>query len=192
MHLSRLSVSVSVLGLTLFVAACGGPAAPTAAPTAAPVITQAPGAVTPAPTSAPVGPTNPPVVGTIDACTLLTPAELSAALGETYTAGVPSEFGPCAWNIEGETGNGDSVVSVYLDPQAYSFVHSVMGIQEGAVDITVAGHSAFYNPLEFYNSLWVDAGGAGTLILGFPRDGDLDPSYQAFAVQLAEIALTRI
>lgn len=188
MQLAKLA-GTAVISLTL-IAACGGPAA-TIGPgaTSGPITTAAPNAT---PTPPPAAATNPPVGGTIDVCSLLTPAELTAALGETYVAGVPNEFGLCLWNIEGETGNTGSLVQAYIDPQAYSFLHSVMGIQTGVIELTVSGHAAFYNPLEFYNSLWVDIGGAGTFILGFPRSGDLDPSFQAIAVQLAEIALSRM
>ena len=60
------------------------------------------------------------------------------------------------------------------------------------MELTVSGRAAFYNPKEFYNSLWVDIGGAGTFVLSFPQGGDLNPSYQAIAISLAEIALSRM
>lgn len=189
MHLPKLA-GTAVLSLTL-IAACGAPSSPTIGPgvTLAPVATPAPNAT---PTPPPAVATNPPVGGTVDVCSLLTPAELSSALGETFAAGVPSENIPglCTWNIEGET--GPASVAAHANPEAYSVVHSFMAIQDGAVELTVSGHAAFYNPKEFYNSLWVDIGGLGTFVLSFPTDGDLEPSHQAIAVQLAEIALTRM
>ena len=188
MRLLKLATVVALSLLTI--AACGGPAA---APTVGPSVTPAPVATSGSvATNPPAAVTNPPFVGTIDPCALLTPAEISAAVGETYAAGVDDDFGNCVWNIEGETGNTGDIVSIRIDPQTYAFLHSLMGIQEGAVDVTVGGHAAFYNPLEFYNALWVDAGGAGTIILSFPRGGDLDPSYQAIATQLGAIALSRL
>ncbi len=173
----------------VFIAACGGsPSAPTVGPNTA----QPPVATSAVRTSDPVSPTNPPIGGTIDVCSLLTPAELSAALGETYVAGTLDSVGQCLWNIEGETGNTGSLVVAYVNPEAYSVLHGLLGIQTGSTDLTVGGHAAFYNPTESYNSLWVDVGGAGTFVLSFPQSNDLDPSYQAIAVQLAEIALGRM
>lgn len=173
----------------VFIAACGGsPSAPTVGPNT----TQPPVATSAVPTSDPVSPTNPPIGGTIDVCSLLTPAELSAALGETYVAGTLDSVGQCLWNIEGATGNTGSLVVGYINPAEYSFLHGLFGTQTGSTDLTVGGHAAFYNPEEGYTSLWVDLGGARTFVLSFPQANDLDPSYQAIAVQLAEIALSRM
>jgi len=186
--------------ITALLVACGGsPVAPTVGPGATPTV--GPGATpapiaTPAPNATPTAPpaavTNPPVGGTIDPCSLLTPAELDAALGETYVAGVFDEFSGCTWNIEGETGNTGDLVVAYVNPEAYSTLRGLLGVQEGSVELTVGGREAFYNPTQGLTSLWVDIGGPGTLVLSFPQSNDLDPSYQAIAVQLAEIALSRL
>lgn len=186
----RYLVALSAVAV-LAIAACGSSGAPPAGatPTRAPGIGAAatPTAAAPAPTTAPVG-------NTVDVCTLLTGAEVKAATGKNYGEGYasPNVANQCSWNTNGLTTNRGDVIGAYIDPQAYSFLHSVMGIQTGVIELTVGGHAAFYNPLEGYHALWVDIGGAGTFILGFSGSGDLDPSYQAIAVQLAEIAVGRI
>lgn len=165
------------------IAACGGPPV---APTAAPLVTQAPGAATPAPTSPPVGATTGPVIA--DVCALLTPADINMATGETtYVDGTLDSVGQCLWNVEGATGNTGSLIVGHILASELSFIKSVFG--EGGSDVSVAGRPAFYNPTEGLGSIWVDLGNGSLLVLSFPQSSDLDPSYQALAIQLAEIAL---
>ncbi len=152
---------------------------------------QAPGAVpteAAEPTQA-VGATQAPVGGNVDICSLLSPADLDAAFGETYGEGTVDSAGQCLWNLEGETGNTGNVVVAYINPEQFSTLQGLLGIQEGSVELSVGGHSAFYNPTQGLTSLWVDIGEAGTFVLSFPQSDDLDPSYQDIAVQLAETAL---
>ena len=131
-------------------------------------------------------------MGNVDACSLLTPAELSAAFGETYGDGTLDPVGQCSWNLEGEVGNTGNVVVVYINPEQFSTLQGLLGIQEGSVDLSVSGRDAFYNPNQGLGSLWVDIGEAGTFVISFPQSEDLDPSYQDIAVQLAETALGRM
>lgn len=184
MHLPRLLVSALVAFAV--VAACGGP---TPATTNPPTITQPPAGATPTPGSnpTPAAVTTPAPVGNADVCSLLSPADLTAALGETYVAGTLDPVGQCLWNVEGALGNTGSLVVGAIQPQQLSFIKSAFF--QGGVDVTVAGHAAFYNPTVGLGSLWVDLGNGNLFVLSFPQSDDLDPSYQAIAIQLAETAL---
>ena len=111
-------------------------------------------------------------------------------MGETYVAGTLNSVDQCLWNIEGASSNTGSLIIGYFQAVDLNFIKSAFG--EGGVDLTVAGHAAFYNPTEGLGSLWVDVGGGQAFILSFPRSGDLEPSAQAIMVQLAELALGRM
>lgn len=184
MRLSKLA-RAAVISLTL-ITACGGPAPP---PTVGTGPTQGPVATPAGQTSEPVGPTNPPV-GTVDVCGLLTAAEISAATEQDYSEGTVDSVGQCLWNTEGNTTNTGSLIVGYIQPQTLSFMKSTFG--SGGVDVTVGGHAAFYNPTQGLGTLWIDIGAGQLLSLSFPRSFDLNPSYQALALQLAEIALSRM
>ncbi len=174
----------------LAVAACGGSASPTIAP---PVLTTAP--VVPAtapvaPTTAPGAPVTTPIGGSIDACSLLTSAEISAATGKTYDAGKLDSVGECTWNTNGSVVNDGSLIIGYIQPSPFALLKQSFAL--GGVDATVNGHAALWNPTQGLGSMWVDIGGDQTFVLSFPRSNDLDPSYQAIAQQLAELAVGRI
>lgn len=172
------------------IAACGSPAP---AGTTAPGVTPAPIGATASPASVPTQATvttPAPVGGAIDVCSLLTGAEISAATGKSYGEGTLDPVGQCLWNTEGSTGNTGSLVVGYINPAEFSFLKGMF--MTGGTELTVGGHAAFYNPTEGLTSLWVDLGGARTFVLSFPQSNDLDPSYHAIAVQLAEIALSRM
>lgn len=133
--------------------------------------------------------TSPPV-GAVDLCSLLTAADLKSATGLEYSAGDLDSVGQGLWNIEGASANTGSLVVAYIQPADLGFIKSTFGT--GGVDLTVGGRPAFYNPTQGLSSLWVDVGGGRTFVLSFPRSSDLDPTYQALAVQLAELALSRM
>lgn len=186
MPLPRLIGSAVVA--VVVVAACAGP---TPAGTNATTITQTPGVATPTPGSNPtpaVVTTPAPVGGTVDTCTLLTAADVSAATGvDNYAEGVSDEIGGCTWNLEGLSNNQGDLV--YLAIQELDLASVKTLFANGGVDATVSGHAAFYNPTEGLGSMWVDIGAHQVLVLSFPQSNDLDPSYQQIAIQLAEIAL---
>ena len=188
MQLVKLA-GTAVISLTL-IAACGGsPTTPTVGPgaTPAPVSTPAPNAT---PTAPPAAATNPPVGGTVDICSLITNAELTAATGEEYVHSELDEFGQCYWNTDDSGVNSGSLIVGTFQVQALSFIKSAFGA--GGVDLTVGGRPAFWNPGGGIGSIWVDLGDGRLFTLSFPRSDDLDPSYQGIAQQLAEIAVTRM
>lgn len=192
----------------LFVSACGSSMPATSRPASAtqPASSVAPGATAPpaatkasvaisAPTTTTRGSLGTPAAaggsgGTADICGLLTPAELSSATGKTYLAGSVDIAGQCQWNTNASGANSGDLIIAAVQPLDLGVTKSMFGT--GGTDVTVAGHPAFYNPGQGVNSLWVDIGGGNLLILSFPRSGDLDPSYQAIAVKLAEDALAKM
>ncbi|MDQ3642854.1 MAG: DUF3558 domain-containing protein [Actinomycetota bacterium] len=97
------------------------------------------------------------------------------------------QFGQCYWNTDASPVNLGSLIVGTFQVQALSFIKSAFGA--GGIDLTVDGRPAFWNPGGGIGSIWVDLGDGRLFTLSFPRSGDLDPSYQAIAVQLAEIAL---
>jgi hypothetical protein len=174
----------------VLVAACSAsPGAPTGAlPTATPASAD----VTAAPTSPSTSATTVPPSGTAtDVCALLSPQDLETATGNAYLIGLPDEFGQCYWDGDqvGGSNGGDTIVGA-INVQNLAFIKGAFG--QGGTDVTVSGHAAFYNPVEGLNSLWVDLGNGSLLVLSVPTSGDLDPSYQATLVQLAEIALSKM
>lgn len=164
-------------------AACGGA---TTAPTGGgiQIVTPAPGA-TAAPAATPVGAATPvaTVGGTVEACSLLTPADLNATLGGDYGAGMVDLAGQCIWTT------GDETVVLFVQDIEFEFVKTTF---IGGVDTTVSGHAAYWNPAQGLWSLWVDLGGSRTLVLTFPNAAALGPDDQAKAEKLAEIAISRL
>lgn len=169
----------------LLVGACsnGGPAATTVT-TRTPV----PVGATTSPTQAAVA--TVPVGGTVDTCSLLTAAEVSAATGKTYTAGTLDPSAECLWNIPGETANTGSLIIGYVQTVDLGYVKQAFGA--GGSDATVGGHAAFWNPTQGLQSMWVDIGGGRVFVLSFPRSADLDSSYLPIAQALATTAVGRI
>ncbi len=119
-----MSMRAGLLVLIAIVAAACGGAVPGGA-TQQPGSTQAPG-VTAAPGSTPAG--NGGVPGT-STCGLITPAELAAIWGGTWTA-MPDTDGACTW-----TGNGN--VSTRLEATDLTTAKALLG---SAADVTVAGN----------------------------------------------------
>jgi len=186
MHFPKLAAIAAVALLSI--AACGGGAP---APTGA-AATNAPSGTTSPTAAPPVGATSPPIGGTVDVCSLLTPAELNAATGrDDYAAGRLDSAGQCLWNTEGTTVNEGDLIAGYINPDVtLDFIKSSFGA--GGSDATVNGLAAFWNPSAFLASMWVDIGGGRVFVLSFPSSSDLAPSYTQLAQQLAEIAVGRI
>lgn len=192
MKLSRLAL-LAATGL-LIVAACGGPAA---APTASPAPTLGPVGTSPAAPTATVaatasaGQSSPattaPVGGAVDPCTLLTLTDVNAATGKQYVSAQNDGYGQCLWNTTTSGVNTGDLIYGAIQAQQLSFIKSSFGA--GGKDAIVSGHAAFWNPTEGLDSIWVDIGDGRLLVLSFPRSGELDPSYEAIALSLAETAL---
>jgi hypothetical protein len=164
-------------------AACGGSAT---APTGGgiQIVTPAPGA-TAAPATTPVGAATPvaTIGSTVEACSLLSPADLNATLGGDYGGGIVDLAGQCVWT------SGNEIVVLFVQDVGLDFIKSSF---TGGVDTTVSGHAAYWNPAEGLWSLWVDLGGSRTLVLSFPNSGQLGPDDQGKAEKLAEIAISKL
>ena len=181
-----------------FVTGCGGSATtPTIAPrsstaaaaTVAPAPVTTPGAVAttaPVAATAPAGGTTAPA-GAGNLCSLLTPADLSTAIGQTYLPGMLDAAGQCNWNTDESGVNSGNLVIAAIQQEPLSYVQSSYGT--GGVATTVNGHAAFWNPTTGLQSMWVDIGNGNVLVLSFPRSSDLPASFQAKAQHLAEVAV---
>ena len=188
---SLLALAVVVI---LAVAACGGSAAaPTSAPSAAPGGASASPApstaasvapASPAPSQAPVSP--PASVGAVDPCALFTVADIKAATGQDYGAGVPDAYGQCTWRVGGATvNNGDGQIVATVQDNQLATIKSAF---PGGTDVTVSGHAGYWNPAQGLQSIWVDVSGS-VLVVSFDPVGD---GTQAAAQKLAEISLTHM
>jgi hypothetical protein len=177
----KLVAASAIAVLTL--AACGGSSAtPAGAGASVAPETAAPSAAA-EPTPDGAASTSPAPAGeAVDACALLTAADLTTAIGEDFEPGVLDSVGQCIWD-------GDTAVVLYVQDAALDFIKSTFA---GGVDATVGDHAAYWNPGEGLRSLWVDLGGGRVLVLSFPKSSDLGPEDQAIARQLAEIALGRM
>jgi len=182
-----------VLIATFSVVACGAATSATTGPgaTAAPAATRAAAA-----TAAPVATAAPAATAvaasaaaTVDSCALISPSDLKTVTGDTYGAGVSDFDNECVWRVGGATSNtGKGQVIAYVQDQALSFIKTAAAPNPGGVDLTVAGHTAYWNPSQGLQTLWIDLGGR-TLGLSFdPVDADT----QGMAVKLAEIAVARM
>lgn len=131
------------------------------------------------PTSASAATPTAPVGGAVDICSLLTPADLKAATGNDYLVDTESTGdGNCSW----DTAEGDSI-NIYVLANPFGFNFHKDNAEAGGVDLTVSGHPAFYDKAQ--GAPYVDLGGGRDLSVWFAAS-------QAIAVQLAEIALSKI
>jgi hypothetical protein len=156
----------------------------TAAATAAASVAATTGAASSAPatTAASQGPTA-------ALCSLLTPAELNAATGKKYEAGVPDTIGGCSWNVgKSQANSGDLIVAGIQE----ATLAQIKGAFPGGADATVGGKTAYWNGKEGLTTMWVDLGGGRLFTLGFPRAQDLGPADQAIAQALAELAVGKM
>lgn len=196
MHFLKLAAvaALTIVALT----ACGGstatpaggaptPAASSAASvaaTAAPSVAATTGAASnPAETTAASqGPT-------LAMCSLLTAAEISAATGKTYEAGVSDGSGGCLWNVgKTQVNNGDLIGAT----TQHGDLAAIKSAFPGGADTTVAGKASYWNGKQGLNSMWVDLGGGLLFTLTFPRSEDLGPADQAIAQALAELAVGKM
>jgi hypothetical protein len=122
-------------------------------------------------------------------CSLLTAAELSAATGKKYEAGVPDGIGGCTWNVGKSQANSGDLITAGIQEAELAMIK---GAFPGGADATVAGHAAYWNGKEGLTTMWVDLGGGRLFTLGFPRSGDLGAADQAIAQALAELAVGKM
>lgn len=157
---------------------------PTAAATAAASVAPTTGAASSAAatTAASQGPTA-------ALCSLLTPAELNAATGKTYEAGVPDTTGGCLWNVGKTQVNNGNLISASMQDADLAMIK---GAFPGGADTTVAGHAGYWNGKQGLQTMWVDLGGGRLFLLSFPRSEDLGPADQAIAQALAELAVGKM
>ena len=122
-------------------------------------------------------------------CSLLTAAELKAATGKTYEAGVPDTTGGCLWNVgKTQVNNGDLISAAIQETD----LASIKGAFPGGADTTVAGHAGYWNGKQGLQTMWVDVGGGRLFLLTFPRSEDLGAADQAIAQALAELAVGKM
>ena len=180
-------VAIATLALVAL-AACGGSSSssgaanPTPVPSGGASSTQAP------PTAAPSGVTgsSAPSTGAVVAlCTLFTTDDLKTITTADYGAGVLDSVGQCTWRVGGVTANnGDGQIVAALQDATLDAIKATF---PGGVDLTVGGHTAYWNPGEGLQSIWTDVGGR-TLVLS------LDPvtdDSQTVAQKLATVALAK-
>jgi hypothetical protein len=191
-HFLKLA-AVTALTMVAFTACGGSTATPagagattpaTAAATAAASVAATTGAASSAAatTAASQGPTA-------ALCSLLTPAELNAATGKTYEAGVPDTTGGCTWNVGKSQANSGSLIVAAVQEADLA---TIKGMFAGGVDTTVAGKAGYWNGKQGLQTMWVDLGGGRLFTLGFPRSEDLGPADQAIAQALAELAVGKM
>ncbi len=137
-------IPMALVGLALLVAACGGGGGTTGAGTDVPAGTDAPVA-----TDAPAGqPTEAAAAGEIDACSLLSAADVEAVIGEAPEAGIDQGSGDlfaCSW--QGATTPTELVtISVYAHPDADTAREQYGFVTEGleGVDILGLADEAWY------------------------------------------------
>jgi hypothetical protein len=167
-------VAVMALALVVVAACSGSGPAPT-------------GAGTPTAATTTITTTPAPTVGTVDACALLTPAELKTVTGGDYTGpGVSNSVGQCNWSGGGTSlasGHSFVVATIGDNPLA-----AIKGTFPGGVDLTVSGHAGYWNPLPGFQAICVDLGGRTLILTIDPAGAD----GQAVAQKLAEIAVARM
>jgi hypothetical protein len=126
---------------------------------------------------------------TLAMCSLLTAAEISAATGKTYEAGVSDGAEGCLWNVgKTKVNNGDLIGAT----TQHADLAAIKSAFPGGADTTVSGKAGYWNGKEGLNSMWVDLGGGLLFTLTFPRSEDLGPADQAIAQALAELAVSKM
>lgn len=163
--------------LLLFLAACGGAAAPTDTPGGP---TNPPGQPTPAPTSTQApAPTGAPVA--IDMCSLLTVEEVSSAYaatedhtGETLEGAEPTSAESYSYCVYGS----DREVTTWInsDPAAAASIFNTMKINDGEA-VSGVGDEAYWSTDSFQPGLYFMKGGRGAFISG-SEYGPEDPIIQ--------------
>ena len=129
-----------------------------------------------------------PAGGSVDLCGLISPTDLKTVTGSDYGAGVLDSVGECTWRVGGATVNdGKGQIVAAVQATTIDFIKSSFG--SGGSDVTVSGHTGFWNPTSGLQSIWVDIGGGNLLVLS------LDPivdNSQSTAQKLAEIAVSKM
>lgn len=163
--------------VSLFVvAACGGSGG---TPTSAPAATTAGG-----------GATTTPAGGTADPCTLLTQADIKAAIGVDYGASVADGYGHCRWFFgTSMVDEGKGMVTVSFASTGTTLASVKAGPFAGGTDTTVSGHPAYLNLSAVSQpSIWVDLG-TSVLVVGI---NPVPVGGQAIAQHLAELAVAKL
>ena len=178
-------IGVVLVGVALLIAACGSSTTSTAAaPPTAGSGTPTGAGTTIAPSGGGTTTTLAPADAAAKLCTLLSPADLKTATGSDYGAGDPSSPGSCTWTV-GTGSNHAGQVAVSFVAQQLSDVKSGM---PGGVDVTVSGHTGYWQPESGAQTIWVDLGGR---LFALSLD-PVGPDTQAVAQKLAEIAIGKI
>ena len=191
MHVLKLAAAAALTIAAL--TACGGS---TATPAGAGATTPASSATAPASVAATTGAASSAAAtsaasqgSTAALCSLLSAADLSAATGKKYEAGVPDGIGGCTWNVgKSQANSGDLVLATIQE----TTLDMIKGTFPGGADTTVAGHAGYWNGKQGLQTMWVDIGGGRLFLLGFPRSSDLGPPDQAIAQALAELAVGKM
>jgi hypothetical protein len=168
----------------LLLAACGGGAAPTSAGTSN--ATPGGGATSSAPAAAATAKGDTPA-RTVDACALISAADLKSATGRDFGSGI-LEYGQCIWVSTDTRAQDYPMVVLFTGGPPLAMVKASF---PGGADATVRGKAAYWNPTEGLQSIWVDVGGR-TLVLSFPKSSGLGPNDKAIAQKLAEIAVSKM
>lgn len=180
-------LATSIVAVIAIAACSGGPTTPTGATTpTSGAATTAAGAPTGAPAAtAGAGQPTSPIAG-LHLCGLLTAAELKTATGADYGEGVDDGYGQCIWRVGGATvNNGDGqIVAAFVQTP----VSGLKGAFAGGVDLTIGGHTAYWNPLEGLATLWIDVPG-GALAFSFDPVTD---GTQAIAEKVGALALAKL
>ena len=188
MHMPKFVAAAAVAIFTM--AACGGSSttpsgvnAPSASPIGGSTASQAPTTTA----SAAAGSTPAPSAAAVATCDLFTVADLKTVTGADYGPGVPDSVGQCIWRVGGApANNGDGQIAAGISESTIDTVKSTFA---GGVDVTVAGHAAYWNPAQGLQSIWIDIGGGRLLVLSLdPVDAD----SQAVAQKLAVIAVAKM
>ncbi len=196
MHLLKLAavtaltiVALTACGSSTATPAGAGATTPASSATAAATAAATAGAATAAAASSAAATTAASQGPTAALCSLLTPADLKAATGKTYEAGVTDAMGGCLWNVgKTQVNNGDLIGAAIQSGELATFKAAFAG----GADTTVAGKPAYWNGKEGLQSMWVELGGGRVFTLVFPRSGDLGPADQAIAQALADIAVGKM
>ncbi len=140
---------LAAISIGLLAACGGGASSPTATrlPTSAGLPTDVAFA-TPAPSAA-TAETPPSGEANVDACSLLTPADLNTATGkDNYAPGVADGVGGCVWNLEGLDSNQGDLVTAGIQEIGLDFVKGSFG--SGGFDVMVNGHVRVLQPNRWF------------------------------------------
>jgi hypothetical protein len=160
------NLTLAVLPLLILVA-CGGGAPATTGPAAA-TPTQAHATAASSTSSGPTAAAtiaSTPATGNVDACSLLTVAEVAAASGETLDTATPSTVETYSYCKYTGKGSEDVRTWVLTDPTAVTSVFGTMKINAGSA-VAGVGDEAWWSTDSFQPGLYIMKGGRLAYISG--------------------------